>query len=994
MNDILNISSKNSYLTTRQWKEIKEYVKNRKNITENTTIKETDDIIEEEIQVKQSEAYEQMIVATSVSDMYMILLSIMNENPEKLYEISSDELQILYNAANRMNEEDSSEDYQDLADTLQYLAGDYDLNGAEVLFDTSYIYFDLHYGNVRFSDTTASGYIYDGTNTTYKSISHSTTNKYYIFQSQGEARASMTLPTYPRVSYNGMSWGDYITNNTDVIGVLTNWVTAATSVGRKIVTITNQTNTNTTTSNVTVPMYHRIVVNSNAETTTSFDITLDNIWTGFHNDDCKDVNGNIYAGTNINDGSHYRTSGGLSFIPNNKTTTCHLRFKGDNRFGNIHYAVGSGAGGEDGSDQIDEKIKQLFFYNADDINNPATITLGNIGGDNGYNHFCSVIGGANNPSYVPGLVFESGIVYAGATELDNCTAIGGGGCGFGGVTINGGTITAVSATNGAAIGGGIGDGSNGGAANIEITGGEVYAYNMGLAIEGTRESRGQSGTIHGEIVNVTMPSVAIGSGSSRRGYTVPARIKITGGKVYAQSVGGTAIGGGGSNNFDGADAYITISGTADVTAKSVAGTVRLIHEYDQGAFPNYITESGNIGNRNSAKKEYVGASNAIGGGTVGIPFRYNGATLYNQGTGGNAILNISGGTIHAGSIGGGGISDLPDPNGTHPYASLYANVAVGKIGSAQVSISGGTTQGQIVMTKGTEMDCFFEMTGGTIDNGTKDSSFVFLKENGGAVYVENGNATMTGGIIKNCGNAKNGGAFYVSDGSVTIYNGDIINNSVSNNGGAIYVNGGNVSVNSGTIANNIALNKGGAIAVTSGNITIGTEECHDAGESSTHIHPLIEGNIASDGGGIYVDGGATTMWCGDIKHNLTYEKTVNVLVISGGNFVYNGGTIGIPYDSGVFVNGGIFDDNSSESEKVLKHELHYHSILGNEIHNGKIPESKWIASPRGDVLHIEDCDDASPMWSDLFPEYEFVGWESHDDDSEKIVNLYAIWEKK
>lgn len=928
MSNILNIPSKNSYLTTKQWEEVVEYVKNRKNVEEEVVVEER---ITEEPRVM-------MFAARSAS---------------------------------------------------------------QKSIDTSYIYFDLHYGNVRFSATTASGYIYDGTNTTYKSVAHSASNKYYIFQSQGESRTSMTLPTYPRVSFNGIPWGDYITNNTDVVSVLTNWATAAADAGREIVTITNQTNSNTTTSDVTVPMYHRIVVNSDAKTTTSFDITIDNIWTGFHNDDCKDANGNIYAGTNINDGSHYRTSGGFTFIPNNKTTTCHLRLKGDNRFGNIHYAIGSGAGGEDGSDQIDEKIKQLFFYNADDINNPATITVGNINGDNGYNHFCSVIGGANNPSYVAGIVFESGIVYAGATELDNCTAIGGGGCGFGGITINGGKITAVTATNGAAIGGGIGDGSNGGAADIEITGGEVYAYNMGLAIEGTRSSGGRAengATVEqcSQIVNVTMPSVAIGSGSSRRGYTVPARIKITGGKVYAQSVGGTAIGGGGSNNFDGANAYITISGTADVTAKSVAGEVRLIHEYDQGAFPNYITPSGSIGNRDNAKKEVVSVSTAIGGGTVGIPFRYESASkLYNQGTGGNAILNISGGTIHAGSIGGGGISDLPSPNGTHPYANLYANVAMGKIGSAQVAISGGTTQGQIVMTKGTEMDCFFKMTDGIIDNSTKDNTFVFLKENGGAVYVENGNATMNGGTIKNCGNAENGGAFYVDGGDVTVYNGSIIDNSVAGSGGAIYVSGGNVNINSGVVSDNIALDKGGAIAVTSGNLTIGIEECRNAGESSTHVHPVIENNIASDGGGIYVDGGTTTMWCGDIKHNLTYEKTVNVLVISGGNFVYNGGTIGIPYDTGVFVNGGIFDDNSSESEKTLKHELYYHSILGDEIYNGRIPESKWIASPRGDILPSEGFDNTSPTWADLFPEYEFVGWENKpENDTEEVVNLYAIWEEK
>ena len=98
------------------------------------------------------------------------------------------------------------------------------------------------------------------------------------------------------------------------------------------------------------------------------------------------------------------------------------------------------------------------------------------------------------------------------------------------------------------------------------------------------------------------------------------------------------------------------------------------------------------------------------------------------------------------------------------------------------------------------------------------------------------------------------------------------------------------------------------------------------------------------------------------------------------------------YPLATTVSNGVFDDNVSEAEGKIKYELYYHSVLGDAKHNGKIPESKWIASPRGDVLHKED-DDASPTWGDLFPEYEFVGWETHEDDSEEVANLYAIWEK-
>lgn len=289
-----------------------------------------------------------------------------------------------------------------------------------------------------------------------------------------------------------------------------------------------------------------------------------------------------------------------------------------------------------------------------------------------------------------------------------------------------------------------------------------------------------------------------------------------------------------------------------------------------------------------------------------------------------------------------------------------------------------------------------------IDSGSIRNNYA-TQSHGGVAYIvgrikdntQSYNVEINGGNFEDNNAVMHGGSVYVTGGSFVMTNGVFDGNTSEASGGAVYVADGNVDIDSGNIRDNIALDRGGAIAVTSGNVTMGTEECHDAGEFSTHSHPIIKGNIASDGGGIYVDGGVTTMWCGDIKQNLTYDKTVNVLVVSGGNFVYNGGTIGIPYDTGVFVNGGRFDDNSSESQKKLKHELHYHSVLDEKVHNGKIPESKWIASPRGDVLDSDEHNSFSPTWGDLFPQYEFVGWENKaETDTDEIVNLYAIWEEK
>lgn len=356
----------------------------------------------------------------------------------------------------------------------------------------------------------------------------------------------------------------------------------------------------------------------------------------------------------------------------------------------------------------------------------------------------------------------------------------------------------------------------------------------------------------------------------------------------------------------------------------------------------------------------------------------------------NNTASIDGGAIYIEKIDEKSTGELDVTGGTISDNSSTQNGGAIYVSDGDVYISGGTISnntatgngGAISVENGNVM-----MSGGIIKTGKA--------ENGGGIYVNGGKFEISNGVVQSNGAIKNGGGTYVNGGNFIMTNGTFDNNTSEISGGAVYITDGNVNIDSGTITNNIALDKGGAIAVTSGDLIIGLEECHDAGESSTHTHPVIEGNVASDGGGIYVDGGITTMWCGDIKQNLTYDKTVNVLVISGGNFVYNGGTIGIPYDSGVFVNGGVFEDNSEESTDAIKHELHYHSVLGNETHNGRIPESKWIASPRGDVINVTDYDSSSVTWADLYPEYEFVGWESNEkNDTDEVVNLYAIWERK
>lgn len=1056
----------NTYLTTKEWEEIKEYVKNRRVLTDGYTVEDVPELVyvkdttttvtSEPIMMfstrpteTHSDAYNQMIQATSVSEMYEIMLTIMNDNPESLYEMSADEIQGLYDTATEMNEENPGDDYVDLIDTLQYIAGDYDLNGAEVL--VNYIYFDLYKGNVTITNSTYSGKDKNGNNV---SGTHSANNQYYVYQSKtsGNSYDSNGVPVYSNMS----SWISTITNNSNVSDVVSKWKTQASAVGK--------TETN-----------NRIHIT----TSTNCNLTIGNIWSTYTDENP--------AG---------RSTASIAYVPPSNATGClTVTLIGHSRLDGFHI------------NNNNAKSSRVVIT-SNSLSNSLTVASTVDGG----NYWSSAIGNCDSNDSMYNLTISGGTIFAGTTSAENCTAIGGGGNGFGGVTITGGVVTAVASTSGTAIGGGIGYSSKGGDAEVTISGGTVYAYN-------------HCALLPLDDVYYPVPSAAIGGGSSvKSNGNENTTVNISGGTVYAQSVGGVAIGGGGSTTLVGGTATVNITG-GNITARSVRGSIV-----------------------NGTESTTVLAGVSIGGGT--------GCTA-----GGNATVTISGNAIvNTGSIGGGKSTGEDAPIG-------FANVTIngGTIHGQVIMASGSTTPCSFVMNggtinNGTNANVYWE-------NGKNEvKTFAFIEGNGGAVYVQSGTALMTGGTIQNCmdlskksGVGDGGGAFYVGDGSFVMTGGTICNcdghnggavlvkggnvtidgtdtneanrpriynntsrdgggvmswgntskmtiknaqiyknatngsgggayahsgstidlldgvkiyensavgrgggassngiltitgaiiegnitdgdgggvfananitfnsgiirdNTAKNGGGAsvnkgnfimldgmfdnntadiyggsIYAQSGDVTVNSGTISNNIALSSGGAIAVIGGNVTIGTQSCHDAGSSSTHAHPIIDSNVAANGGGIYVNGGSTTMWCGDIKDNRTYEETVNVLV-NGGSFSYSGGTIGIPFDSGVYVDGGDFIDNTTSEYENLDQELHYHSYIVPHIqdreleHNYYIPESKWIGSPKGNVLHI-DPDDNAPTWGDLFPEYEFVGWISRPEtDTDEIINLWAIW---
>lgn len=846
MTNILNIPSQNSYLTSKQWSEVIEYVKNKKNVMDNPPITENNkEVVEPFVEATHSEAYTQMVQTTSVSDMYMVLLSIMNENPQQLYEISEDELQILHNTANRMNGENPSEDYVDLTDTLQYLAGEYDLNGAETY--------------ATWNGTSGSGsYTISGTITISSAINITSGNTLTLTGSGIIKRGSGNGYFYVQDGGTLIIKGTDKDNNIIIDGDTINSSYAAI-----------RTHKNLTLENVVIRNCVRTSGMGGAIQYgyDGYTKTVNSTLTNVTIDGCKAPEGSAIMFQN--------SCGGTINIKNSVIKNCEST------------GTYGGTIRTQGSANCNVTIESCHIH--DNISNRHG--GGVYWNARGTNAVLKIIGTGDIP-----------------TIINNNTAVErGGGIYIGGQSIDI-TYTQIE-DNSSRVGGGICMSPY----DYSTTTGKGCALTLGDGVKILRNAATEYG-----------------------------------GGVYMDIYSASATMG---ENFT-----VNVNGNATVQGN--------IAEYG-GAFA--LTQKlGGAENSNNDNKKYNAYIN-INGGVIGgiIEADMNKA-------------NVDGGAFYIGREYG---------NDGASY-DLQVNISDGEILGNKATRNGGA----ICMTdNASNSKAQVSVNGGTI--GSKEIDVGNISVNGGAVYVNNGSVYISGGTIACNKSTNNGGAVYVAGGNFTMNSGLICNNTSEVSGGAIYITNGNTSIESGTILSNIALNNGGAIAVASGNVTIGTKACYDAGLQSPHAHPTIESNIASDGGGIYVDGGTTIMWCGDIRHNHTYDKTVNVLVVNG-NFTYNGGAIGVPYDSGIFVTGGVFEDNTSEIQGEVKHELYYHPVLENNYYNGGIPESKWIASPRGDILHREDCDNTSPVWADLFPEYEFVGWESHGDDSEEIVNLYAIWEKK
>ena len=165
------------------------------------------------------------------------------------------------------------------------------------------------------------------------------------------------------------------------------------------------------------------------------------------------------------------------------------------------------------------------------------------------------------------------------------------------------------------------------------------------------------------------------------------------------------------------------------------------------------------------------------------------------------------------------------------------------------------------------------------------SASVFSVASGVSASISNLTITSVAGS-----GPSNGGGIFDDGGNISLSHSTITGNAASNNGGGIYASGGTLTLSNSTITNNTGSTLGGGIYIAGGSLTI---------DSSTiaNNNPSYSG---TGGGGLYVDGGATVNIArSTLSGNESGGFGGAINVASGSVTISNGSTV-----SGNSTNGG------------------------------------------------------------------------------------------
>ncbi len=231
--------------------------------------------------------------------------------------------------------------------------------------------------------------------------------------------------------------------------------------------------------------------------------------------------------------------------------------------------------------------------------------------------------------------------------------------------------------------------------------------------------------------------------------------------------------------------------------------------------------------------------------------------------------------------------DFSSVTGTIPLTTgqLYIDddVTITGPGAANLTID-GTYNSRIFDIESADVS----ISGLTLTNGAEGSS------DGGGIYSDSSDLTLTNVTISNCYAAYGGGGIFSYYGSLVVDGCTISGNTANEVGGGIYCedSDGGITIDNSTITGNTANGDGGGVAVDSTNASIGVLKITDS---------TISNNEADgDGGGLYVT-----------SYGI---MTIDGSTISGNTSIDNGGGVSAQNLDTLVINDSYIQNNYAEDD--------------------------------------------------------------------------------
>lgn len=330
--------------------------------------------------------------------------------------------------------------------------------------------------------------------------------------------------------------------------------------------------------------------------------------------------------------------------------------------------------------------------------------------------------------------------------------------------------------------------------------------------------------------------------------------------------------------------------------------------------------------------------------TPGHVIIQNSVLANNEGLGGGGIYIESGSNLAVNDsvlqgntalgVGGGGVYVAEGSTATLTNVSFSANTAPGGASIYNESTNLVVQNSTFVSNTGYRGAGIFNLGSVFILNSTFSHNYTI--EDGGAIYNENGDLSLSDSLIFSNTAAYNGGGIYTAfDGRTLIDNSRLDYNQSDNDGGAIY-SVGPITITNSTISNNNA-GRGGAIGSLHSNTIINSQIVRNqaytggailsSGGILTIEGSMLSNNVAGNVGGGIVSGYTSvliessivfsnTAPAGGGLHNYRGEVTVNqstfshnIATTDQGGAIYTQGT-----PSNLAINNSTFISNSAVTE--------------------------------------------------------------------------------